>query len=89
MSIDVKNFIDEMISLDEVAAEMKKIGENYIKSEYIESWFLADWMYRFGDKIIELNKTNRRNAVGRSVAKFIQTLENANKATQGSQMKFK
>lgn len=84
----IKNFIDEMTSLDEVTAEMKKIGENYIKSEQIEAQLLADWMYRFGVKIDEISKANRQNAACCSVAEFVQTLENANEATHGSQMRF-
>lgn len=54
-----KNFIDEMASLEEVAAEMKKIGKNYIVSEHAESRFLADWMYRFGAKIEELARSGK------------------------------
>lgn len=52
----IKNFIDEMTTLDEVASEMKKIGKNYIVSEQLEARLLADWMYRLGMKIDEITK---------------------------------
>lgn len=54
--MEVKNWIDELNSLEDVAAEMKKIGENYIKSSNVESRLLADWIYRFALKIDDLRK---------------------------------
>lgn len=84
----IKNFIDEMTSLDEVIAEMKKIGENYIKSEQIEARLLADWIYRFGAKIEELEKKNRRNSASKSTKKFVRTLERVPAKTKESQLKF-
>ena len=85
----MKNFIDEMTTLNEVATEMKKIGKNYFASEQIESRFLADWMYRFGEKIIELEENRKKKPAVKTVSKFVKTLEKASYETARSQMKFK
>lgn len=85
----IKNFIADMDSLEEVSTEMKKIGENYIKSKQIEAQLLADWIYRFGVKIEELEKKNRRNLACESAKKFVRTLERASAKTIGREMKFK
>ena len=76
----MKNFIDEMTTLNEVATEMKKIGKNYFASAQIESRFLADWMYRFGEKIIELEKRKKKPAV-KTVSKSVKTLEKSSYKT--------
>lgn len=55
--MEVKNWIDELNGIEDVVAEMKKIGENYIKSSNVESRLLADWIYRFALKIDELRKS--------------------------------
>lgn len=80
----MKNFIDEMTTLNEVATEMKKIGKNYIASEQIESRFLADWMYRFGEKIIELEKKRKKKSAMKAVNEFVKTLEKASDKTARS-----
>lgn len=85
----MKNFIDEMTTLNEVATEMKKIGKNYFSSEQIESRFLADWMYRFGEKIIELEKKRKKKSAMKTVNEFVKTLEKASDKTARSQMNFK
>lgn len=85
----MKNFIDEMTTLNEVATEMKKIGKNYITSEQMESRFLADWMYRFGEKIIDLEKKRKKKSAMKTVSEFVKTLEKASDKTAKSQMRFK
>ena len=85
----MKNFIDEMTTLNEVATEMKKIGKNYFSSEQIESRFLADWMYRFGEKIIELEKKRKKKPVVKTVSESVKTLEKASYKTARSHMKLK
>lgn len=80
----MKNFIDEMTTLNEVATEMKKIGKNYFSSEQIESRFLADWMYRFGEKIIELEKKRKKKSAMKTVNEFVKTLEKASDKTARS-----
>ena len=55
--MEVKNWIDELSGIEDVVAEMKKIGENYIKSSNTESRLLADWIYRFALKIDSLRKS--------------------------------
>lgn len=51
---DMNDWIDEMPDIRTVVSEMKKVGENYIKSEQLEARLLADWMYRFAQKIESL-----------------------------------
>ena len=84
----MKNFIDEMTTLNEVATEMKKIGKNYFASAQIESRFLADWMYRFGEKIIELEKKRKKKPAVKTVSKSVKMLEKASYKTAKSKMKF-
>ena len=55
--MEVKNWIDELSGIEDVVVEMKKIGENYIKSSNVESRLLADWIYRFALKIDSLRKS--------------------------------
>lgn len=52
----ITNWIDELKTVDDVIHEMKKIGQNYISSPNIESRLLADWIYRFANKIEDLSK---------------------------------
>lgn len=55
--MEVKNWIDELNSFEDVVVEMKNIGKNYIKSSNTESRLLADWIYRFAVKIDDLRKS--------------------------------
>ena len=55
--MEIRNRIDELNTLEDVVTEMKKIGENYIKSSNMESRLLADWIYRFALKIDNLRKS--------------------------------
>ena len=52
----LKDFISDITSTSELAAEMKKIGRKYITSDQQEARLLADWMFRFGARIEEIEK---------------------------------
>ena len=85
----MKNFIDEMTTLDEVSSEMKKIGKIYIVSEQLEARLLADWMYRFGMKIEELKRQSKIKSHAKSIENSVNALDKATERTKSSQMIFK
>lgn len=55
--MEIKNWIDDIVSFEQLVGEMKKVGENYIKSPNAESRLLADWIYRFAQKVDNLRKS--------------------------------
>ena len=85
----MKNFIDEMTTLDEVSSEMKKIGKIYIVSEQLEARLLADWMYRFGMKIEELKRQSKMKSHAKSIENSVNALDKAAERTKSIQMIFR
>ena len=85
----MKNFIDEMTTLDEVSSEMKKIGKIYIVSEQLEARLLADWMYRFGMKIEELKRQSKMKSHAKSIENSVNALNKAVERTKSIQMRFR
>ena len=85
----MKNFIDEMTTLDEVSSEMKKIGKIYIVSEQLEARLLADWMYRFGMKIEELKRQSKMKSHAKSIENSVNALDKAAERTKSIQMRFR